>query len=158
MVLRFKHVQNSGNSVNISRYRLFDGLGRRKCENICDSAFDPRFTSNTSCSEFLNVVLDKGPFLDTVGAVGVWLLYEVITFPHIWNLRTENPTTTSLIEYRISQAKADGAGAEEVHDLDAYRTDLAQPAKGGTRRRRHYIFSNIKVLTGTPSKRPGTTA
>jgi monofunctional biosynthetic peptidoglycan transglycosylase len=47
-------------------------------------------------------------FLILLGAVGVWLLYEVVTFPHIWNLRTEDPTTTSMIEYRISQAKADG--------------------------------------------------
>jgi len=47
-------------------------------------------------------------FLVLVGAIGVWLIYEVVTFPHIWNLRTENPTTTSLIEYRISEAKANG--------------------------------------------------
>jgi monofunctional biosynthetic peptidoglycan transglycosylase len=47
-------------------------------------------------------------FLILLGAVGVWLLYEVVTFPHIWNLRTEDPTTTSMIEYRLSQAKADG--------------------------------------------------
>ena len=47
-------------------------------------------------------------FLVLLGTLGVWLLYEIITFPHIWNLRNENPTTTSLIEYRISEAKADG--------------------------------------------------
>src|SRR6185369_6427002 len=47
-------------------------------------------------------------FLILLGAIGVWLLYEVVTFPHIWNLRTENPTTTSMIEYRISEAKANG--------------------------------------------------
>lgn len=47
-------------------------------------------------------------FLILLGAVGVWLLYEVVTFPHIWNLRTEDPTTSSMIEYRISQAKAEG--------------------------------------------------
>ena len=47
-------------------------------------------------------------FLIFIGAVGVWLLYEIVTFPHISALRTENPATTSLIEYRISQAKADG--------------------------------------------------
>jgi len=47
-------------------------------------------------------------FLILLGAVGVWLLYEVATFPHIWNLRTENPTTTSMIEYRIAEAKAEG--------------------------------------------------
>jgi monofunctional biosynthetic peptidoglycan transglycosylase len=47
-------------------------------------------------------------FLVLLGAIGVWLLYEIITFPHIWNLRTENPATTSMIEYRISEAKAGG--------------------------------------------------
>ncbi len=33
------------------------------------------------------------------GAVLVWLTYEVITFPSIGKLRTENPTTTSMIEF-----------------------------------------------------------
>ena len=47
-------------------------------------------------------------FFILIGAVSVWVLYEVATFPHIWNLRTENPTTTSLIEYRISEDKAAG--------------------------------------------------
>jgi monofunctional biosynthetic peptidoglycan transglycosylase len=47
-------------------------------------------------------------FLIFAGAVGVWLLYELITFPNISRLRTENPTTTSMIEYRISEAVADG--------------------------------------------------
>ena len=40
-----------------------------------------------------------------VGAVAVWLLYEFFTFPSISKLRTENPTTTSMIEHRISEAK-----------------------------------------------------
>lgn len=47
-------------------------------------------------------------FFVLVGAVLVWLLYEVATFPHIWNLRTENPTTTSMIEYRLSEAQSEG--------------------------------------------------
>ncbi|MEP7212533.1 MAG: biosynthetic peptidoglycan transglycosylase [Acidobacteriota bacterium] len=47
-------------------------------------------------------------FLILLGAIGVWLIYEVVTFPRISALRTENPTTTSMIEYRISQAVADG--------------------------------------------------
>lgn len=42
------------------------------------------------------------------GAVGVWLLYELITFPNISALRNENPTTTSMIEYRISEMRAEG--------------------------------------------------
>ncbi len=47
-------------------------------------------------------------FFILAGAIGVWLLYELVTFPAISRLRTENPTTTSMIEYRISEAKADG--------------------------------------------------
>jgi len=47
-------------------------------------------------------------FLILVGAIGVWLAYEVITFPRISALRTENPTTSSMIEYRISEAADSG--------------------------------------------------
>src|SRR5476649_955881 len=42
------------------------------------------------------------------GAVGVWLIYEFITFPNISKLREENPTTSSMIEFRLSEAKAEG--------------------------------------------------
>ena len=47
-------------------------------------------------------------FLIFAGAVGVWLIYEVVTFPAISRLRTENPTTSSMIEYRLSEARANG--------------------------------------------------
>lgn len=47
-------------------------------------------------------------FLILVGAVGVWLAYELLTFPSISALRTENPVTTSMIEYRLSEARAEG--------------------------------------------------
>lgn len=43
-----------------------------------------------------------------VGAILVWLIYELVTFPGISKLRTENPTTSSMIEFRISEAKAEG--------------------------------------------------
>ncbi|MFN2501291.1 MAG: transglycosylase domain-containing protein [Pyrinomonadaceae bacterium] len=42
------------------------------------------------------------------GAVAVWLLYEIVTFPSISRLSNENPTTSSMIEYRISEAIAEG--------------------------------------------------
>jgi len=45
-------------------------------------------------------------FLVLVASVLLWLLYEFITFPNISKLRSENPTSSSLIEYRISQEKA----------------------------------------------------
>ncbi|MBS1796810.1 MAG: transglycosylase domain-containing protein [Acidobacteria bacterium] len=47
-------------------------------------------------------------FLILVGAVVVWLAYEAITFPNISKLRTENPTTSSLIEYRLAEQQKDG--------------------------------------------------
>ena len=42
------------------------------------------------------------------GAIIVWLAYEMITFPRISKLKTENPTTTSLIEGRLAEARSDG--------------------------------------------------
>lgn len=47
-------------------------------------------------------------FLVLAGGVVLWLAYEIITFPNISRLREENPTTSSMIEYRISEAKAQG--------------------------------------------------
>ena len=43
-----------------------------------------------------------------IGAVLVWLVYELVTFPDFKKLNTENPTTSSMIEYRISEAKSEG--------------------------------------------------
>jgi len=47
-------------------------------------------------------------FLVFVGAVVLWLAYELITFPGISKLKNENPTTTSMIEHRISEAVTEG--------------------------------------------------
>jgi monofunctional biosynthetic peptidoglycan transglycosylase len=47
-------------------------------------------------------------FLILVGSVLAWLAYELITFPSISRLKTENPTTTSMIEFRKSEAVAAG--------------------------------------------------
>lgn len=47
-------------------------------------------------------------FLILLGAIGVWMLYEFITFPGISKLRNENPTTSSMIEHRLSEARAEG--------------------------------------------------
>jgi monofunctional glycosyltransferase len=46
-------------------------------------------------------------FLVFVGAVVVWLFYELVTFPSISSLKSENPVTTSMIEYRLSEARAE---------------------------------------------------
>jgi len=48
-------------------------------------------------------------FLIFAGAILLWIAYEVITFPSISSLRTENPTTSSLIEYRLSEARSEGS-------------------------------------------------
>jgi len=47
-------------------------------------------------------------FLIFIGALGVWLLYEIVTFPSVSKLRTENPTTSSMIEHRLSEARSEG--------------------------------------------------
>lgn len=47
-------------------------------------------------------------FLVLVGAIFVWLAYELITFPSISKLRTENPTTSSMIEFRLAEAQKEG--------------------------------------------------
>lgn len=47
-------------------------------------------------------------FLTLLGAIAVWLAYELITFPNISSLRTENPVSTSMIEYRLGEARAAG--------------------------------------------------
>jgi monofunctional biosynthetic peptidoglycan transglycosylase len=50
----------------------------------------------------------KITFLVFLGAVVLWLGYEIVTFPSISRLKDENPATSSMIEYRLSEAKADG--------------------------------------------------
>ena len=47
-------------------------------------------------------------FLIFIGAIAVWIGYELVTFPGISKLKNENPTTSSMIEYRLSEAKAGG--------------------------------------------------
>ncbi len=42
------------------------------------------------------------------GAVLFWMLYEFLTFPNLEKLRKEDPTTTSMIEFRLNEARADG--------------------------------------------------
>jgi monofunctional biosynthetic peptidoglycan transglycosylase len=50
----------------------------------------------------------KITFLVFVGALLVWFLYELVTFPNIGKLKTENPTTTSMIEFRLAEARSEG--------------------------------------------------
>jgi monofunctional glycosyltransferase len=43
-----------------------------------------------------------------IGSVLLWIGYELVTFPNTAILRTENPTTTSMIEHRKDEDIADG--------------------------------------------------
>jgi monofunctional biosynthetic peptidoglycan transglycosylase len=47
-------------------------------------------------------------FFILLGAIVVWLAFEFLTFPNISKLQNENPTTTSLIEYRVAETQAEG--------------------------------------------------
>jgi len=55
----------------------------------------------------------KTLFLIFIGAVIVWLAYEVITFPRITKLRNENPMATSMMEARATEDRADGREAKK---------------------------------------------
>lgn len=47
-------------------------------------------------------------FLIVVGSIGLWIAFEVVTFPCISCLRNDNPATSSMIEARIAEATAEG--------------------------------------------------
>ena len=47
-------------------------------------------------------------FLIFAGAIGVWLLYELITFPSISRLRDENPD--NIVDDRIPHLRGKGRG------------------------------------------------
>jgi monofunctional biosynthetic peptidoglycan transglycosylase len=44
----------------------------------------------------------------------LWVVYEVATFPRVAELRTKNPETTSMIETRIREARAEGREPRRV--------------------------------------------
>lgn len=73
-------------------------------------------------------------FLIFVGAIGVWLVYELITFPSISRLQSENPTTTSMIEYRLSEARADNKEPRKFQiwiPMDQISPNLARAVLAG---------------------------
>ena len=47
-------------------------------------------------------------FLVLLGAIAVWLAYEFFTVPSLSKLRNENPTTSSMIEFRVAETQAKG--------------------------------------------------
>lgn len=50
----------------------------------------------------------KISFLVLLGALALWLAYEVLTFPNISKLQKENPQTTSMMEARATEARDEG--------------------------------------------------
>ncbi len=68
------------------------------------------------------------------GAVGVWLLYELFMFPNFSKLRTENPTTTSMIEHRLSEDRAEGKEPNRFQiwvSIDAISPNLQKAVLAG---------------------------
>lgn len=73
-------------------------------------------------------------FLIFCGAMAVWFLYELVTFPNISALKTENPTTTSMIENRASEARADGKEPKRFQiwvSMDAISPNLQKAVLAG---------------------------
>ena len=44
----------------------------------------------------------------------LWIVYEVVTFPRVSRLRTQNPATTSMIETRLEEARKEGREPKRV--------------------------------------------
>jgi monofunctional glycosyltransferase len=50
----------------------------------------------------------KTAAIGVLALVTVFIVYEVFTFPHVSELRTKNPETTSMIEQRAKEARDEG--------------------------------------------------
>jgi monofunctional biosynthetic peptidoglycan transglycosylase len=50
----------------------------------------------------------KTAAIGVLALVTVFIVYEVFTFPHVAELRTKNPETTSMIEQRAKEARDEG--------------------------------------------------
>ena len=69
-----------------------------------------------------------------VGAVLVWLGYEFFTFPSISKLKTENPQTSSMIEYRLQQAREENREPRKYmvwQPIDQISPNLAKAVLAG---------------------------
>ena len=68
------------------------------------------------------------------GAVAVWLLYEIITFPNISALKNENPATTSMMEHRAAEDRAEGKEPKRFQvwvSMDAISPNLQKAVLAG---------------------------
>jgi len=58
--------------------------------------------------------LIKKVFLVLLALFTAFVVYEVVTFPRVAELRTKNPETTSMIETRLKEAREDGREPRRV--------------------------------------------
>src|SRR5919197_5102447 len=56
----------------------------------------------------------KTAALVVLALVTLFIVYEVFTFPHVSELRTKNPETTSMIEQRMKEAREQGREPRRV--------------------------------------------
>ncbi|MGH9903665.1 MAG: transglycosylase domain-containing protein, partial [Pyrinomonadaceae bacterium] len=72
--------------------------------------------------------------LGLLALITVWIVYEVATFPRVSRLRTQNPETTSLIETRLKEARAEGREPRRVQQwvpLDRISPNLRRAVLAG---------------------------
>ena len=56
----------------------------------------------------------KTGFIVVLALFTLFIVYEVFTFPHVSELRTKNPETTSMIEQRMKEARDEGREPRRV--------------------------------------------
>jgi monofunctional biosynthetic peptidoglycan transglycosylase len=76
----------------------------------------------------------KYTFLSLVGIFLGWIIFELVTFPNISRLRDHNPETTSMIEARIREARANGVEPKRIQawvPLDKISVNLQRAVLAG---------------------------
>ncbi len=58
--------------------------------------------------------LIKAIALGLLAVVCIWIVYAVVTFPRVAQLKTKNPETTSMIETRLEEARREGREPKRV--------------------------------------------
>ena len=58
-------------------------------------------------------IIKKGALV-VLGLVTLFIVYEVVTFPRVAELRSKNPETTSMIETRLKEARDEGRAPKRV--------------------------------------------
>ncbi len=76
----------------------------------------------------------KYTFLSLIGLFLGWIIFELVTFPNISQLRDHNPETTSMIEARIREARANGVEPKHIQTwvtLDKISVNLQRAVLAG---------------------------